>query len=163
MRFLFFGRNTVVCVPRFLYFLVFIFAFEYTTCILACSLWFITKKKFTYQKTKEKLKIQNQCGNCFFLHVKSFLQLVATLHGFSSVICDKIKQSAERGHTSCRWVCYEEGAWAGQNWCFKVFLLISVVLKDFRILELCVYLLLFFFSFFFNKKNYECSCVYIFW
>ena len=32
------------------------------------------------------------------------------------------------------------------------YLKISVVLKDFRILELCVYLLLFFFSFFFNKK-----------
>ena len=150
MRFLFFGRNTVACVPRFLYFLVFIFAFEYTTCILACSLWFITKKKFTYQKTKEKLKIQNQCGNCFFLHVKSFLQLVATLHGFSSVICDKIKQSAERGHTSCRWVCYEEGAWAGQNWCFKVFLLKNFCsIKRFQNFEtLCISSSFFFFFFF---------------
>lgn len=133
----------------------------YTTCRLACSLWFITKEIYLSKNKRRKLKIQNQCYNCFFLHIKSFLQLVATLHGCSSAICDKIKQSAEGAIQAVIEFVTKRGHELVENDVSRFsYLKISVVLKIFWILELCVYLLLFLF-FFYNKKIMNELCVYL--
>ena len=130
-------RNTVACVPRLLYFLVLIFAFEYTTFILACSLIYY-KRNLLIKNKRRKLKIQNQCCNCF-LHIKSFLQLVATLHGCSSAICDKNKQSAEGAIQAVIEFVTKRGRELVENDVSRFsYLKISLVSKNFRILEVCI-------------------------
>ena len=109
------------------------------------------------------MKIQNQCCNCFFLHIKSFLQLVATLHGCSSAICDKNKQSAEGAIQAVVEFVTKRGHELVENDVSRFsYLKISLVSKNFRILEVCISSsFFFFFFFFFNKKIMNELCVYL--
>jgi len=84
------------------------------------------------------------------------LQLVATLHGCSSAICDKIKQSAEGAIQAVVEFVTKRGHELVENDVSRFsYLKISLVLKNFRILEVCIsssFSFSFFFFLFLIKK-----------
>ena len=151
-------RNTVACVPRLLYLLVVIFAFEYTTCILACSLWFITKKNLHIKKQKKNWKFRINVAiassymsraSCRLLlpsMVSHQLYVIKSSSQLRGAIQAVVEFVTKRGHELVK---IDVSRFS--------YLKISVVLKDFRILELCVYLLLFFLI----KKLWMQLCVYL--